>query len=743
MPGPGANLIRNGSFEGSSKYAAQGGEWRKKRGRAETDGTTAAAGKYSLTKEVFATGAEWNGLKIYDSGFEFAPFLCKWDALYCVSFFGKADKTGAPLQSHVRGMLHTDNTNDGKYPQLEGNPALTTEWQRYHYFFPANRIKNDSHSANSYYLTIGTRSAGDPGCTRIWIDGVQVEEVAGFDTTKAKQMTERKQIPRQIEGYPTVFKLYAPVEVCAETIEPPRHNLYTEKENVAKVRAAIVNGETAQTVQVVWKLLDYRQKQLWVSAPQTKELNARENWLPEQNVTLTRKGALLVRTEVTNLAGTMLNFSDEPVTVLPFDLSGIGNGFDERFGINLSFADEHTPDEQNAGLSMLRRVGFRWVRNGGHSDFTVNYAHERGFRQFVSIFGYPKSVQQGSFPHTLPKDMNWPFGDPRWDDLSIETAFDKELRDMAIRYKGKVDAYQFGNETTNAKAGDPKIAFRVCRRAAKIIRSADPAAKIIGASIIYQWKIDWWKEVMKLGGLDDMDYFGWDFDCYVMGGSSFEDMMTMRKAMRESSGGKEVPPFNYESGWGSGWMQDYPADPIGGARLDYGSIPGEMTRTFAGIFAGGDTHFILHLAAYQENFMGAFWSCTRWPVQLYDEQERPRVTLAAYNVAIKFLGLSDYRGRISSPGGKIEGYAFTDRRENRPVLVYWAREAFDAPRELSLKIESSELSACDVMGNAVPLRKNDDGTWRATLPPKREPLYLLGAIGTPAQALIDGFERLP
>ena len=71
-------------------------------------------------------------------------------------------------------------------------------------------------------------------------------------------------------------------------------------------------------------------------------------------------------------------------------------------------------------------------------------------------------------------------------------------------------------------------------------------------------------------------------------------------------GGKTIPMFNYESGWGSGWMQDYPADPIGGPKIDYGKIPDSMMKCFATAFGNGTSHFVLHHAVYQQNFMGAF-----------------------------------------------------------------------------------------------------------------------------------------
>lgn len=742
VPGPGANLVRNGSFEGSAKYAAQGGEWRIKRGREEVDGTTAAVGTYSLTKEIFPTGGEWRGHKLFDSGFQFAPFHCKWDRLYCISFYARADKSGVRLQSNVRGMHHSDNGKHGDYPGLMGERTLTTEWKRYHYFFPANRIKKGGSAANSYYITLGCKPTDVGQINRLWIDGLQVEEVEGYDPKIVAKM-KKNEIPASVPNYPTAFKLFAPVEVCAESINLPKHNLYTEEKNVARVRAAIVNGDEARTVSVEWKLMDHRQREIWTSTRKTKPLQPTETWLPEQDVTLPQKGAMLVRTVVRNDKDAILNFSDEPVTLLPYDLSHIGHDFDERFGMNLSFADEDIPPEENQALGMFTRLGFRWVRTAHHGPKAVNFADKHGFNQFVSIFSYPESVRQGRFPHTLPKDQQWAFDDPKWDDLSIETEFDKMLRELATNYKGKVEAYQFGNETTQHDVKDPRIPWRVCRRAARVIRSIDPDVKLIGASIIYDWKISWWDEVMALGGLEDMDYFGWDWDCYITGGSTYGSIMKMREVMRKQSGGKEVPPFNYETGWGSGWMQDYPADPIGGSRLDYGVIPDNMARCFARIFSAGNRQFILHLAGYQENFMGSYWSFTRWPTQLYDEQERPRVTLAPYNVAVKFLGLSEPYARMARIDRDLEAYAFVEKREDRPVLVYWSTAETEKTRALTVPVALASMTAYDVMGNANKVARTDNGNWVLPLPANQEVVYLVGPPHGDPKAMLDGLASLP
>ncbi len=705
------NLIRNGSFEGSVKYATQTGEWKLPAQKIFSDSSTAEAGKSSLAQNTVNGGA----------GVEFAPYLCKPNKLYCVSFYAKAVGTGSEagwkINSFTRAMAIVDNEKAATYPRLKSDTALTSQWKRYSYFFAANRVPPTKSTVNSYYTTISAN-----GVTRYWIDGLMVEEVTGFDDAQVAGMTVQT-TPTSAPGFPTGFKLYAPVEVCAEAINLPPLNLYTATQNVARIQAALANGSSPLNVTLIWKLLDYRGQLASIAGTRTVRLAAGESSLQSQDVRLDRKGAMVVRVEAHDDKGALLNFSDEPVTVLPFDNTADSNTYDERFGVNLGWATDKVPPANNLGLALTRRLGFRWVRNGragwnevetskgkydwSKADLVVNFARDNGYHQFITIGGVPSWDGGGSMPNIVPSDMNWPASDPRWDDLTVSTGLDDYIKQLANRYKGKVDAYQIGNETSNShpkdKKPDPQVVYKLCHRIVQEIRAIDPNVKIIGASIIWT-KLDWWADVIKLGGLKDMDYLGWDFDCYVVAGTPKPPLASINQTMLKL-GGKTIPMFNYESGWGSGWMQDYPADPIGGPKIDYGKIPDSMMKCFATAFGNGTSHFVLHHAVYQENLMGAFTSCTRWPVQLYDEQERPRVTLAPYSVAIHFLGLSKFAAELSRPDLGLEGYLFLDERNNLPVAVYWSSKDNAADTDLPIHFDWSKYEAYDAMGNLLPAGK--------------------------------------
>jgi hypothetical protein len=745
-------LIRNGSFEGSVKYACQGGEWRPLAGRILVDSETAAVGQYSLRKRVVPIDSPY-----FNDSVEFAPFLCRRDALYCVSFYAKADADGATVEAWVRGMHPSDNEKWGEYPSTKGPRPLRAEWRRYRFFFAASRLPLAPEVANSYYLSVRA-----VGCQQFWLDGVQVEEVPGFDAPTVSAMAKKGgAIPDDVAGFPTAFKLHAPVEVCAEAVNLPEHNLYTDEHAVAEVRASIVNDAVPRRMKVSWTLLDHRNRPLRKPSSREKDLAPHEVWLPTETVPLEFKGAYLVRVIVSEpRTAQVINSSDEPVTRLPFDLRGTGNEFDQRFGIALSFSKPKVPLRSNLGLGLLRRMGFRWVRNASpdwaaveprrgdwdwsQADYDVEFAREQGFRQFVTIGFYPPWAGGGKFPTTAPADMQWGPDDPRWDDLGTETSFDAYLKNLAARYKGRVEIYQFGNETTasDGPVVDPKVVFRLCRRATRIIRGIDPSAKILGGNMLYVWNVGFWADVLRAGGLDDMDFFGWDFDCFVKDGIG-SGVMDQLNAVLKKEGGRSIPLFNYESGWGSGWMQDYPADPIGGARLDNGAIPDEMARSLVSIFAGGTGHFILHLTAYPENLMGSFWSCTRWPTQLYDEQERPRVTLAAYSTIIHYLGLSEFAGPVSRRDWGLEGYAFRDRKGKRAVVAYWSTQPSRQDRPLPLTVPTAVLTSADVMGRERPLPRDSSGAFRAEVKADRAVTFLVGPPGAGVETLAAAFRNLP
>lgn len=736
----GKNLIRNGSFEGSLKYSTQSGEWKAEIAQPYLDSTSAVVGRYSLCKPIKPVFR--HGRTIQDNGIEIAPFRCKRDRLYCVSFYAKSDEVGGIIHSVVRGMHHSDHPKADTHIRFKAN--MDKEWRRYTYFFPADRFPKKGNIANSYYLVFKADQ-----CSKFWIDGIQVEEVV-------REKTDHEKLDHQIkhvEGYPSPYSLFSPVEVCLESKDLPIDHLYSPTQQTAIVRAAIVNDSSERKVREHWEVLDHKDRMLWQSDPIDRVLLAKQTIVLDQEISLPQKGLMKVRYWITDEEDHILSSSVEPIAVLPYDLSEVSHAFAERFGVNLGFVSETVPLEHNKALHMLRRLGFRWVRNTAASwrkvqsknenefdwsraDRETNFAYEQELRQFVTIHDYPAWAGKGRFPNDLPFDMDWAYDDPRWENLEIETAFDIYLKALVQRYKGKVDAYQLGNESSHYRA-DPQLVYRLCQRTAGIIRSIDPDAKIIGASIIWT-KVGFWEQVMALGGLDDMDYFGWDYDCYVNQGTTYKQMLGMQAQMKQH-GGKILPSFNYETGWGSGWLQDYSADPLGLEEVDHSQIPDEMMKCFARIFSAGCEHFVLHHTAYPENLMGSYWNMARWPTQLYDERERPRISLVPYNVAIQYLGLSAPFGPISdSDSLGIESYAFQDLRQDRPVIVLW--NTTDTPQSVETCSSAGPIMVVDMMGNESLLQSKKKANQAISLPIDGEVLLLVGESGVEVEDFVDCFK---
>jgi hypothetical protein len=90
-----------------------------------------------------------------------------------------------------------------------------------------------------------------------------------------------------------------------------------------------------------------------------------------------------------------------------------------------------------------------------------------------SLSGEARS-HRGSGP-AFPADAHQPDGDPRWDDLSIQTGFDKFVTAAVTRYKGKPIAWEMMNEPEIHEV-EPGIYFNLVKRTRRLVKAADPKA---------------------------------------------------------------------------------------------------------------------------------------------------------------------------------------------------------------------------------------------------------------------------
>ncbi|MES3020107.1 MAG: glycosyl hydrolase [Pseudomonadota bacterium] len=122
---------------------------------------------------------------------------------------------------------------------------------------------------------------------------------------------------------------------------------------------------------------------------------------------------------------------------------------------------------------------------------------------------------------------------------------------VARRYKGVVGAYEIWNEPNLARffSGTPQQMAALTHSAARAIREADPAAKVVCAGITGSYGLRWLKDYLAAGASTDCDVIAYHF--YVHHGSP-EKMVPVIAQVREvlrGAGIGDMPIWNTETGW--------------------------------------------------------------------------------------------------------------------------------------------------------------------------------------------------
>jgi hypothetical protein len=82
--------------------------------------------------------------------------------------------------------------------------------------------------------------------------------------------------------------------------------------------------------------------------------------------------------------------------------------------------------------------------------------------------------------HPLPKDMRWKADDPRWDDLSVQTSWDKYIAESVKHYRGRAVVFEIENEPEFDGWGPYQAEYvKFTTRTAKLIKQTDPKALVM------------------------------------------------------------------------------------------------------------------------------------------------------------------------------------------------------------------------------------------------------------------------
>lgn len=502
---------------------------------AEIDTTEKVSGNASFKFTVRHDKAKIDSDSHYIMHFNQVPVIMGKPAL--LTLWMKADKPGRK----VLIRLHYA-PGEGWYGM---NAALGTEWKKYQLKVPSMGGKPatgwlaGSFNNHAYKLVTPRIEFQTPGT--FWIDNA-----AFFISDKGEYKEESLNISGTLNKDSTYYFTGEPIttELTITSADPNR-----------------------KSVKLHWNLYDFFGKKA-ASSPETviplkngKAVTA-VKLAPPPNLRGALNWELVADGTVHNY---YLGIIDRPEKMCP------------RLGVNLS---RHNVRIGTQYLKDFRYSSVRiWQYNGmiPGSDMIEPY-HKNGF---YVLFCLDKLVVQHTLRYLLPKDLE---------------PWKKQVREIAAKYKGMVDAYEIFNEP-NARAGmgknpdpakydhiTPETNARIIRAAAETIRPIDPNVKIAGPTTC-KTDVSWTGNVLACGAWKHLDIIT---EHPYMTLPELPDYAGTLNTMRKDAEkyGKKFPVFATERG------TMIPANPADNyfnnkARKAIGNI----LRTMIVSYAGGNEKF--------------------------------------------------------------------------------------------------------------------------------------------------------
>lgn len=667
------NLLRNGSFEGSTLYWHNVNPEHHKLVRGG-----APAGEFVL--------------RIEKEHVMSAPFAAQPGQSFTASFFVKADRDG---EVHVQ--LPPSAREEGQRAkrlwvgEATQKARVGPQWQRVSFTAKAD-VPQSGFWPNPHYLVqIG-------GTVPIEVDGVSVNlgDAAPVAYQPRRQIEVLAECP-DLKGYRAdgnLFEKGATVTLIAHASNP-----------TSQARSAILRCQ----------LIDYEGRRP-ISAPADAHVTipAGKTFSHKFSTKLTATGCVLARVSALD-GGTVIDSSDLPLTSLPYPMRPRKPDPRERFGG--SFFGPHT-----AGLGS--RMGFAWSRWWPHTkwqdhqpdgpdswrwfDKELDTLEGLGISAHLVLYGWPKWIMEEG-KHPLPRDMRWPPNDPRWEDLSVETAWDKYIKTATAHYKGRGVIYEIENEPEFDKwdtLQDEYAKFTI--RTARLIKQVDPKAKVM-VNNVYGIPSGLNRRLLERGAARHIDIISWHD--YHEGWLAEANAMKRMRAALDSLGGQHI-----EIWFNEGWAYTNTAvdEPMACTRLTSSQGTNAMVCSIAELTMNGQDKTILFHTGYEQHGM-SFWDYSGPGTMLWDWYGFPLPLVAAWNTLAHHVGLSERVAFVRPEGANF--CIFEDLRNGRGVVVAYADR--EAPSDASIELPLDGLTVEDAMGNATPLTGQ-----RLTLPRNGRPVFV-------------------
>jgi hypothetical protein len=702
------NLIRNGSFEGSGRYWYGATE-------AMLDKERSAFGRYSIKLASDRTPEDQRkrGFRPRtNSEIRAGSFLLERDREVTVSFSIYAEEPQEVLvwlfpsnrQTAQGYKLVWDHDNAHRF---EAGP----EWKRVHFKIKHNIFPDKWFQNHVFSLSIRAENT--------WVDGVSVSYTEGLEQYEARSPVE---VAADIGGMPGYLSESANLNQLGDTVS---------------VRGAVHNaGDRVEDVKVVWQFYDYSGTRTLGEAV-TKSFRLAPGGTESATVPLkvSEKGLTLARVSAYDGAGSLLDKSDFPVTVVAHPKSATTLDPSERIGIGVR--GPHT-------LKLAQLLGFRWTRwypTGSWEDVQpkgpkewnwpdkqLEEVEQHGIIPVLVLHRVPGWARPKGNNHNeaIPADMPWGLNDPRWDDLAIKTNYDRFIEAAAQRYKEKPYAWELSNEPDLSHAISPDLQYLMAKRTSRLIKRIKPEATFLVNSTLGR-QTNYFHRFFELGGSQVID--GWSWHDYHPTSIGDAGKIRRMRQMIDTYGGKDVQIWFDEGFSHITSATDYAAPEV--TPSTSAEAANWMTANWVDMFAAGLEKLIVFYIGYEHQGR-SFWDNYGAGTELWDATELPTVGVSMYNTMIHHLGKS--RPASSFEVGEVSVRAFEDERNGRGVLVVWSK----TPASLGLAVSNVRLE--DVTGNEQVLPAQD-GITKVELRGEGQPLYVFTSDNKSAAKLVEAVKR--
>ena len=680
------NLLRNGSFEGGKRYWFQAEDTTLVRG-------DAADGEYSLRIE--------KGM-IQSAAFELEP-----GKPVTISFSVKADAPATmgwqctPCGREIGAKLGLTWGLRGRHPIPIG-----TAWQRVSVSFTPNAPQDGFWPRPTYMLQIG--DADKP----LLLDAVTVAYGQGADAYVPRREIEVQVDCPDLKGY-----------------KDPSANLLERGQAITLAGFASNPSLKPRDVTLRWQLFDYEgERPVSPAVEKTVTLLPGKVVSESVPVRLTASGLVLARFSAV-ADGKVLDSSDLPLTSLPYPKAATKPDWRERFGGSL-WGPHVSLQHQKIGFAWTRwRPHMTWADHQPDGpdawkwfDKELDELASFGISTHAVLYGKPKwAFDEGQ---QLPRDMQWPAKDSRWDDLKPQCGWDRFITEAVTHYHGRSLIYEIENEPEFDGWDNKKDLYaKFTIRTARLIKQTDPQAKVM-VDNVYGIPSGLNRTLLEQGAAQYLDVISWHD--YHEGWLSDAVAIKRMRLNLDDLGGKRIEIW-FNEGWAyTNTAVDEPALAL--TNLTAAQSTNAMICSVSEMTAAGQEKTILFHTGYEEHGM-SFWDYCGPGTMLWDFYGYPLPLVPAWNVLTHHIGLSDRTGIVRPPGANF--CIFQDLRNGRGVMVAYADR--DAPADVTVTLPDfgAPLAAEDAMGNASPAPK------ALILPRNGRPVFLYSAAKISGQVFLE------